>query len=44
LAPFLTASDIPLHTHTHPIRFTYGGVIAERVNIVKTRRKVNPLA
>ena len=27
----------------HPYRFTFGGVIAERVNTAKTRRKVNPI-
>jgi len=27
----------------HPNRFTLSGVIAERVNTAKTRRKVNPL-
>ena len=27
----------------HPNRFTFGGVIPERVNTVKTRRKVNPI-
>ena len=27
----------------HPNRFTYGGVIDERVNTAKTRRKVNPI-
>ena len=27
----------------HPNRFTFGGVIAERVNTTKTRRKVNPI-
>jgi len=27
----------------HPNRFTFGGVIAERVNTAKTRRKVNPI-
>jgi len=27
----------------HPNRFTFGGVIAERVNTAKTRRKINPI-
>jgi len=27
----------------HPNRFTFGGVIAERVNTAKMRRKVNPI-
>ena len=27
----------------HPNRFTFGGVIAERVNTAKTRCKVNPI-
>jgi len=27
----------------HPNRFIFGGVIAKRVNIAKTRRKVNPI-
>jgi len=27
----------------HPNRFTFGGVIAERVNTAKTRHKVNPI-
>jgi len=27
----------------HPNRFTFGGVIAERVNIAKTRRKMNSI-
>jgi len=27
----------------HPNRFTFGGVIAERVNTAKTRRQVNPI-
>jgi len=27
----------------HPNRFTFGGVIAERVNTAKTRLKVNPV-
>jgi len=27
----------------YPTRFTFGGVIAERVNTAKTRRKVNPI-
>ena len=27
----------------HPNRFTFGGVIAERVNTAQTRRKVNPI-
>ena len=28
---------------SHPNQFTFGGVIAERVNTAKTRRKVNPI-
>jgi len=27
----------------HPNRFTFGGVIADRVNTAKTRREVNPI-
>jgi len=27
----------------NPNRFTFGGVIVERVNTAKTRRKVNPI-
>ena len=27
----------------HPNRFTFGGVIAERVNAAETRRKLNPI-
>jgi len=27
----------------HPNQFAFGGVIAERVNTAKTRRKVNPI-
>jgi len=28
----------------HSNRFTFGGVIAERINTAKTRRKVNPIS
>jgi len=35
--------DDPAFSRYHPNRFTLGGVIAERVNTAKTRRKVNPI-
>jgi len=31
------------YSEFHPNRFTFSGVIAERVNTVETRRKVNPI-
>jgi len=37
------AQNLSVPDPFHPNQFTFGGVIAERVNTAKTRRKVNPI-
>ena len=42
-ASLLQCTQSAAPDYIHPNRFTFGGVIAKRVNAAKTRRKVNPV-